>query len=51
MVLTVLATSKDVPPLIKTPFLAALPMAETMATGVEITKAQGHAITSNSRLL
>ena len=51
MVFTVLATSKDVPPLIKTPFLAALPMAETMATGVEITKAQGHAITSNSRLL
>ena len=45
------ATSKKVPPLIKTPFLAALPIADTIATGVEITKAQGQAITSNSKPL
>ena len=42
------AFSKNVPPLIKTPFFAAFPIADTIATGVEMTKAQGQATTSSS---
>lgn len=36
-----------VPPLIRTPFFAALVIPETTETGVEMTNAQGHAITSS----
>ena len=45
------AFSKNVPPLIRTPFFAAFPIADTMATGVEMTSAQGQATTNNSRPL
>jgi len=37
------------PPLIKTPFLAALPIAETIEIGVEITSAHGHPTTSTDK--
>jgi hypothetical protein len=43
--------SRDRPPLMRTPFFAALVMAETTDTGVEMTKAQGQAITSRVRPL
>ena len=36
------ASSRYLPPLISTPFFAALPIADTMETGVDITSAQGH---------
>src|SRR5699024_11305521 len=42
------ALSRDVPPFISTPFLAAFPIAETIATGVEITSAQGQATTNKA---
>src|SRR5699024_2801902 len=42
------AISKNVPPLINTPCLAALPIAETIATGVEMTKAHGQATTNKA---
>ena len=42
------ASSKCIPPLIKTPFLAAFPIAVTMETGVEITKAQGQPTTNTA---
>lgn len=35
----------------RTPFLATFPIAETMATGVDITNAQGQAIINSSRPL
>ena len=41
MAVMVPAFSKKVPPLIKTPFFAAFPIADTIATGVEITKHKG----------
>src|SRR5699024_11421873 len=37
-----------VPPLINTPCLAAFPIAETIATGVEMTKAHGQATTNKA---
>lgn len=43
------ASSKWIPPLINTPFLAALPIAVTIATGVETTKAHGQPTTSTAK--
>ena len=44
-ILTLPAFSRLLPPFTIIPFFAALPMADTIETGVEITKAPGHAIT------
>ena len=45
--LAVPAASSAAPPLIRMPRRVAAPMAETIETGVEITSAQGQAITSS----
>ncbi len=43
------ASSRKLPPFIKTPFLAALPMDVTIETGVEMTRAQGQPTTKTAR--
>ena len=40
--------SRCTPPLISTPFRAAVAIADTTDTGVEITSAHGHEITSST---
>src|SRR5699024_7134050 len=51
IVLIAPAFSKNVPPFMSTPFLAAFPIADTIATGVEITSAQGQATISKASTL
>ena len=41
--------SSDLPDLIITPLIAAIPMPETMTIGVAITKAHGHATTITTK--
>ncbi len=48
---TVPAASRWAPPLMSTPWRLAAPMADTMATGVEITRAHGQARISRARAL
>jgi hypothetical protein len=40
------ASSRYLPPLISKPFFVAVPITDTMETGVDITSAQGHLINS-----
>ncbi len=51
MALVLLTCSKYALPLTRTPFLPALVIAETMATGVDMARAHGQATTSITRAL